>query len=176
MPWCRVALEDGGGPQLPPFAPCPSPFPPSPAALPGSSPHGHVPEPVGQQRREPPTSPALLPQFPSLAERSAPSPLQGPPRTVAGTLRRSCGVRSPSTGGSPLPRMPRSPLPALQPGSGLRRWLREAFFPRCNFFLLHKVCFEQCLEASHPPLGCRGGRMQRGCKWRRGLWEGSALL
>lgn len=71
----------------------------------------------------------------------------------------------PPLGGSPLPQMPDSPLPALQLGSGLRRWLGEGFFPGCNFSLLHTVCFERCLEALHPQLTAGAGECA-GCQPR----------
>lgn len=79
--------------------------------------------------------------------------------------------RGPRGGAAPiswwfsLPQMPGSLLPALQLGSGLRRWLGEGFFPGCNFSLLHTVCFEQCLEASHPRLTAGAGECA-GCQVR----------
>lgn len=132
----------------------PGAFPRFPAALPSSCPQGWGPtaHPAAGAIERPPTPEPRCP-FPHQHRC-----LSFPPRAQ---LRPSQGHRGeallPSTTSSPPPQMPRFPLPAPQLGSGLRRWLGEGFFPRCNFSLLHKVCSERRLEASHPPLGCRGG-------------------
>lgn len=170
----RVALRGRGDPNFPPLHP--SPF----SSLPFRSPQflpslgsqrpfdsgvrvpeqqHHLPAPIAGL---PHPSPAPLPQFPSLAAASGVSMAQDLAQPFTGTSWRSCPHLLVVL---PFPQTPDSPLPALQLGSGLRRWLGEGFFPGCNFSLLHTVCFERCLEASHPQLAAGAGEFA-GCQPR----------
>lgn len=113
-------------------------------------------------------SPVPLPQFPSLAaDLSMVWDLAQP---FTGSTWRSCPNLL-----AVLPQMPDSLLTALQLGSGLRHWLGEGFFPGCNFSLLHTVCFEQCLEASHPRLTAGAGECA-GCQPREAPAPDPSLL
>lgn len=133
-----------------------------------------VPEPFQQQQQQQKSSPSCPHCCAAPSLLSAPASVSLPAsriRTEHGPEFGSALQRDlmeelpPPLGGSPLPQMPDSPLPALQLGSGLRRWLGEGFFPGCNFSLLHTICFERCLEALHPQLTAGAGECA-GCQPR----------
>lgn len=155
------------GPQLPPlhrtpFSSLPFRFPNSSLLAVGwgsqssfnsSSRRHHLPDRIAVL-----SHPFPVPRFPSLAAVSHLSMVRDLAQPFTGTSWRSCPNLV-----EVLPQMPDSLLPALQLGSGLRHWLGEGFFPGCNFSLLHTVCFEQCLEASHPRLTAGAGECA-GCQ------------
>lgn len=147
-------------------APVPVPFLPSQQLSPAPALGVGVPQPIQQQE------PSIdLPNCAAPSLTSTPASVSLPGRGLRAEPRPGPSsdhrrdivekLYSPRPRALPFPKCRGSPLPAPQLGSGLRCWLGEAFFPRCNFSLLHKVCSERCLEASHPPLGCRGGGSAR---------------
>lgn len=176
---CGPCQCHGGRTPTPPFAlhPLFLPFP-IPALTSGSK--VGVPEQFQQQQHE--TSPSCphccaIPSLPSAtASVSLPGSRSEHGPGFGSALHRVHMEELPqSPGSSPLPQTPGSLLTALQLGSGLRHWLGEGFFPGCNFSLLHTVCFEQCLEASHPRLTAGAGECA-GCQPREAPAPDPSLL
>lgn len=164
----RVALKGRGDTSL-----CiPPPFPPFPIPAFTSGSRVGVPEQFQQQQQEPSPSCPHCCATPPLPSASASVSLPGSsiksehgPRFGSALHGDLMEELSNLVAVLPFPKIPGSLLPALQLGSGLRRWLGEGFFPGCNFSLLHTVCFEQCLEASHPRLTAGAGECA-GCQPR----------